>query len=114
MVSSDAVLLLDAETVIVEQDMDVDMVAAAAMGTEMDFTGSREDASAGRGKDRRLFRNSRCCWSSCRFSVLPLVGFDSATYRLIGAIIKSNRYSVMVLLQQELRQDCITLRLRNA
>jgi len=76
------VLLLATETVIAEQDRDVvGMMAAAATGAEMDLTGSMEDASAGRGKDLRLFRNSRCRWSPWRFSVLPPVDFDSATYR---------------------------------
>jgi len=55
------VLLLATETVIAEQDRDVvGMMAAAATGAEMDLTGSMEDASAERGKDLRLFRNSRC------------------------------------------------------
>lgn len=58
-------LLPGIETVITEQDKDVGTVmrvVVSVAGAEVNLTvESAEDDSFWRGKDLRLFRNSRCC-----------------------------------------------------
>lgn len=74
MFSSDIVLLLALEVVAAEpEDIGISLdVGTCEAGADMDFSGLMEDGSDWRGRDLRLFRDSRCRWSACRFSVLLL------------------------------------------
>ena len=69
---SDIVLLLALDVVTAEpEDIGISVVVGICeAGADMDFSGMIEDGSAWRGRDLRRFRDSRCRWSACRFSVL--------------------------------------------